>query len=259
MATYNPEARGDFDILPAIDLRRGRVVRLLRGDFERETIYSEDPVLVAERLVREGARWLHVVDLDGARDPAARQFGVVAAIVDGVGERARVEVAGGLRDEPAVEGALRAGAARAIVGTAAVADPSFAARLVAAFGSERIAVALDVRHGMAVGHGWRPGVPGVAVDEALGHLADAGVTTFAVTAIDRDGTLEGPDLGLLGALTRAQRGAIIASAGISTIDDLRAVRALGCTAAIIGRALYEGRLCLADAAIALGGSGKDVE
>jgi len=241
-----------FDLLPAIDLRGGRVVRLLRGDFARETVYADDPVAVAERFVDGGARWLHVVDLDGARDPAKRQLGLVAAIVAGVGDRARVEVAGGLRDERAVSSALAVGAARAVVGTAALADPTLAACLVKTHGTGRIAVALDVRDGMAVGHGWRTGAPGQPAADAMARLADVGVATFEVTAIDRDGTLAGPDLALLGALVGAGRGSVIASGGVSSTDDLRAVRALGCRGAIVGVALYEGRLTL-EAAIAAGG------
>jgi phosphoribosylformimino-5-aminoimidazole carboxamide ribotide isomerase len=237
---------GAFAVLPAIDLRGGRVVRLVRGDFARETVYGDNPVAVAVGFVEEGAGWLHLVDLDGARDPAARQRDLVAAIVAGVGERARVEVAGGLRDEAAVDAVIRAGAARAVVGTSALRDPAFAARLVAAYGADRIAVALDVRGGLAVGHGWRPGAPGVPVDEAVGALADAGVTIFEVTAIDRDGTLGGPDVDLLARVVAIGRGAVIASAGIASPADVRGVRDLGCAGAIVGRALYDGRLALAD-------------
>ncbi len=246
MASRKPGPQA-FDLLPAIDLRGGRVVRLLHGDFGRETVYGDDPAAVAEQFVDEGARWLHVVDLDGARDPLMRQLGLVAAIVAGVGDRSRVEVAGGLRDERAVAATLLAGAARAVVGTAALADPAFAGRLVVTHGAERIAVALDVRDGLAVGHGWRTGAPGVPAGEAMARLADVGVTTFEVTAIERDGTLAGPDLALLGALAGAGRGDVIASAGISSADDLRAVRALGCRGAIVGRALYVGRVTLAEA------------
>jgi phosphoribosylformimino-5-aminoimidazole carboxamide ribotide isomerase len=245
-----------FDLLPAIDLRGGHVVRLLRGDFEHETVYADDPVAVAGRFVEEGARWLHVVDLDGARDPAARQLDLVAAIVAGVGERARVEVAGGLRTDAAVDEMLRAGAARAVVGTAALEDAALAARLVAAHGADRVAVALDVRDGLAVGHGWRPGASGVPVEEALTRLAAAGVTTFEVTTIDRDGTLGGPDLDLLARLVAQGMGAIIASAGIATLGDLRVVRGLGCAGAIVGRALYEGRLSLPEAIAEAAGSGE---
>lgn len=237
-----------FDLLPAIDLRGGRVVRLLRGDFARETVFGEDPLVVARRFVDGGARWLHVVDLDGARNPAARQSEVVASIIAGVGKRANVEVAGGLRDEASVAAALAAGAARAVLGTAALQEPAFVASLVAAHGADRIAVALDVRDGLAVGHGWRADASGTPVLDALAVLADAGAATFEVTAIDRDGTLEGPDLALLGRLVRAGRGSIVASAGISSADDVRAVRSIGCVGAIVGRALYDGTFAL-DAAI----------
>jgi phosphoribosylformimino-5-aminoimidazole carboxamide ribotide isomerase len=247
----NPDPGGSFDLLPAIDLREGRVVRLLRGDFDRETTYAGDPVAVAVAFVRAGARWLHVVDLDGARDPRARQVDRVRQIVGGVGESARVEVAGGLRDEESAAAMLAAGAARIVVGTAALHDPAFARRLVDRHGPDRIAAALDIRDGRAVGNGWVPGDPGVPLGAAVFALADAGVTTFEVTAIDRDGTLAGPDLALLGRVVALGRGAVIASAGISTTDDLRAARALGCTGAIVGRALYEGRITIGSALAAL--------
>jgi phosphoribosylformimino-5-aminoimidazole carboxamide ribotide isomerase len=245
--TGNGASSPAFDLLPAIDLSGGRVVRLLRGDYGAATTYGEDAPAFADALVAGGARWLHVVDLDGARDPAARQTRLVAAIIARVGSRAAVEVAGGLRDDRAVEASLEAGAARVILGTAALRDPAFAGRLAVRFGPERIGVALDVRDGLAVGHGWVPGAPGVAVADALTRLADVGIRIFEVTAIDRDGTLEGPDLALLASLVRHGSGAIIASAGIARAVDITAVRALGCAGAIVGRALYEGRLSLEDA------------
>ncbi len=146
---------------------------------------------------------------------------------------------------------LEAGAARVVVGTAALQDPALVRRLVDRHGPSRVAVALDVRQGRAVGHGWAPGGPSMAAEQAVASLADAGVVTFEVTAIDRDGTLTGPDLALLGRMGAIGRGAIIASAGITTTSDLSAVRALGCAGAIVGRALYEGRLTLEDALDAL--------
>jgi len=241
-----------FEVLPAIDLRGGRVVRLLRGDFGTATTYDEDGAAVAEAFVERGARWLHVVDLDGARDPGARQTDLVAAIVRRIGERARVEVAGGLRDEPAVEACFLAGAARVVVGTAALRDPAFAGRLVGQFGAGRIAVALDVRDGLAVGQGWVPGANRVPVADALERLDDEGIRIFEVTAIDRDGTLDGPDLAMLARLLQRGRGDVIASAGIASAADIAAVRALGCAGAIVGRALYEGRVTLEDALAAAG-------
>ena len=234
-----------FTLLPAIDLRGGRVVRLRQGDFARETVFSDDPVAVARGFVDAGARWLHVVDLDGARDGTSAQLTAIGSILDAVGNDASVEVAGGLRDGHAVARILDMGAARAVVGTAALDDPSFAATLVARHGAARIAVALDIRDGRAVGNGWRPGAVGQPAVDVLHRLADTGVTTFEVTAIDRDGSLGGPDLELLAAMVDIGRGAIVASAGIATLGDLRSIAAIGCRGAIVGRALYEGRLDLA--------------
>ena len=242
-----------FELLPAIDLRGGRAVRLLRGDFAAETAYADDPVAVAVAFVRAGARWLHVVDLDGARDPSARQVALVESIVRAVGDLGAVEVAGGLRDEGAVASMLHAGAARAIVGTAALRNPDLVAGLIARFGPARVGIALDVRDGLAVGHGWIPGSGGVPVVDALTRLWEAGARIFEVTAIDRDGTLAGPDLGLLGALVARGRGDIIASAGIASAADVRAARDAGCAGAIVGRAIYEGRLSLAEALAAAEG------
>jgi len=234
-----------FEILPAIDLRRGRVVRLLEGDFERETDYGEDPVAVARGFASAGARTLHIVDLDGAREGRPVQLEAITAIAT-VG-LARIEVAGGLRLATDVSAAFGAGADRIVVGTSAIEDPSFAAELVARHGATRVVAALDVREGLAVGHGWQRGAPGVGAEDALRGLADAGIVTFEVTAINRDGRLKGPDLVLLRRLVELDKGEIMASGGIASLEDLRAVRDLGCTGAIVGRALYEGRLDLAEA------------
>lgn len=241
------ERRRDFEILPAIDLRGGRVVRLAKGDFRRETVYGTDPAAVAESFAAAGTRWIHVVDLDGARDGQRRQVTAIARILGAVGERVRCEVAGGLRDEAAVEAVLQAGAARVVVGTAALRDPGLAGRLISRFGAERVAIALDVRDGVAVGQGWVPGAAGVPADEALSVLSALGARIFVVTAIARDGLLSGPDLDLLRGMVELGRGDIIASAGVTTLEDIAAARKLGCSGAIVGRAIYEGRLDLAGA------------
>ena len=233
-----------FDVLPAIDLRGGRVVRLMQGDFERETSYSDDPVGVARRFVDAGASWLHVVDLDGARTGVPVHVAVIRSLISAVGDRARVEVAGGLRDTRAVASAIGAGAARVVIGTAALREPAFAGRLVEHYGPERVAVAIDVRGGRAVGHGWATDAVGVDPAHAVGQLRDAGVTTFEATAIERDGSREGPDIRLYERLVALGQGSIIASAGISSQADLRAVREAGCVGAILGRALYDGTIDL---------------
>jgi phosphoribosylformimino-5-aminoimidazole carboxamide ribotide isomerase len=238
-----------FELLPAIDLRRGRVVRLRKGDFARETAYSDDPVAVARSFAEAGATWLHVVDLDGARSGKPAHQSQLRSIMNAVGDRLAVEVAGGLRSAEAAASALAMGAARVVLGTAVLHEPALAGELVQRHGATGIAVALDVRAGEAIGEGWSGRAAGRPVDEALASLAGEGVETFEVTAIDRDGELDGPDLELLARLVELDRGRIIASAGIGSIDNLRAVRSLGCAGAIVGRAIYEGRLDLAAACV----------
>ncbi len=240
-----------FELYPAIDLRGGAVVRLRQGNFDRATVYPGNPVTIGRAFVTGGARWIHVVDLDGARSGEPMQLPAIRSIIVAVAGRARIQVAGGLRTEAAVGSALDAGASRVVVGTAALRDPSFATRIVEAHGPDAIAVALDVRHGVAIGEAWRSGADGAAVNDALRRLADAGVEAFVVTAIERDGLLEGPDLGLLARLVLLDRGAIIASGGIASLDDLRAVRTIGCGGAIVGRAVYEGRIHLEEAVTAI--------
>jgi phosphoribosylformimino-5-aminoimidazole carboxamide ribotide isomerase len=243
-----------FEILPAIDLRGGRVVRLRQGDFAQETAYATDPAAVARGFVEAGASWIHVVDLDGARAGEPVQYQAIRGVIDAVGERTRVEVAGGLRTLETAASALRSGAARVVLGTAALADPGLVASLVATHGQGRLAAAIDVRDGRAVGHGWADGTAGIDAVVAISALADVGVTTFEVTAIERDGLLGGPNLRLYERLVNLDRGDIVASGGITTLDDLRDLRAAGCAGAILGRALYEGRLDLA-AAISLAAGG----
>ena len=240
-----------FELLPAVDLRAGRVVRLQQGDFTRETVFGDNPVTVAERFVDDGAAWLHVVDLDGARAGEPVQLGTMALIAASVRERAAVEAAGGLRSAAAVDAALAVGARRVVLGTAALRDPELVRSVVAAHGSDAIAVALDVRGDRAVGDAWRSGADGLSPDRLIASLSERGVSTFEVTAIDRDGLQQGPDLELLGRLTKLRIGRVIASGGIRNIEDVLAVRDLGCAGAIVGRALYEGTFDLVAALSAL--------
>jgi phosphoribosylformimino-5-aminoimidazole carboxamide ribotide isomerase len=235
-----------FEIIPAIDLRAGRVVRLREGDFARETEYGTDPLAVAEDFAIAGARWLHLVDLDRARGEA-RQTSLVNAIVRRTAGRLHCQVGGGLRNEEAVAATLAAGAARVVLGTVAIREPHLVRRLVATHGTERIVAALDVRDGQSVGEGWRDGAPELPVHEALDALAGAGVDRYIVTSIARDGGLGGPDLELLRRLVAIGRGAIFASGGIASISDLKAVRDIGCEGAVVGRAIYDGVIDLAEA------------
>jgi phosphoribosylformimino-5-aminoimidazole carboxamide ribotide isomerase len=242
-----------FEILPAIDLRGGSVVRLQQGDFDRETVFATDPIEIARQFAEEGASWIHVVDLEAARTGVPTDAGIVSAIAAAVGAETRIEAAGGLRTAEAVAAVLDAGAARAVVGTAAIRDPSFARQLVDAHGAARIAVAIDVRGDRALGDGWSSSDPGVDAESAILRSSDAGVETFEVTAIERDGLLAGPDVALYERVVGLARGSIVASGGIATLEDIAALRETGCTGAIIGRALYDGRFSVRDA---LGRSGR---
>jgi len=235
-----------FDILAAIDLRGGKVVRLRQGDFAREAVYGDDPVEVADRFASAGVRWLHVVDLDAARSGGSEHGDVIGDLLVQVAARVAVEVGGGVRDEHRARELLAAGARRVVIGTAALTDSPLVRGIVAEHGSEALAVAIDVRDGLTYGRGWGADGAGPPLDSAIETLAAAGVGTFEVTAIDRDGSLDGPDLELLAQAIGLGAGDIIASGGIRSIADLEAVKGLGCRGAIVGRAIYEGRISLDD-------------
>jgi phosphoribosylformimino-5-aminoimidazole carboxamide ribotide isomerase len=243
-----------FELMAAIDLRAGRVVRLQQGDFARETVFGHDPVATARAFAHAGAPWLHVVDLDGARAGEPSQLDVVARIVSAAGDATRIEAAGGIRSADAISAALATGARRIVLGTAALRDPALVRDAVAAHGSDAIAIALDVRGGKAVGDAWQEAGDGQSPERLIESLAEVGATTFEVTAIDRDGLLGGPDLDLLRGLARFGNGRVIASGGIRNVDDVLTVRDLGCAGAIVGRALYDGTFDL-EAALATLGSG----
>jgi phosphoribosylformimino-5-aminoimidazole carboxamide ribotide isomerase len=233
-------------VYPAIDLLAGRCVRLTQGDFARDTVYGEDPVTMARRWEALGARWLHVVDLDGARAGQPRQAPLVAAICAAV--RIPVQVGGGLRTAAAVERVLETGAARAVVGTVAVRDPALCAALCREFPG-RIAVGIDARDGLVRVAGW---LEGEAVEAATLARAAAqrGAACIVSTDIGRDGMQDGPDLAGTRAVARAAGIPVIASGGVGAIDQVRAVAALepdGVAGVIVGRALYTGAVSLADA------------
>ena len=241
----------EFTVIPAIDLRGGRVVRLQEGDFDRERVYGDSPPEAAVAFAAVGARWIHVVDLDGARAGERRQSEAIGAIREALPPEVRLQVGGGIRTAGAVADTLAAGADRVVLGTSAVEDPTLVKDAIERHGSDRVAIALDIRDGIAVGRGWVRGAPGQAVEPTIANLARIGVATFVVTAIDRDGLLGGPDLTLLERLLTLTDADVIASGGIATIEDLRATRAIGCTGAIVGRALYDGRIDLAEALAAV--------
>jgi phosphoribosylformimino-5-aminoimidazole carboxamide ribotide isomerase len=243
------------DLFPAIDLRGGRCVRLYQGDYGRETVYGDDPVAQAESFAAAGAPWIHVVDLDAARTGEAANRAVVAAIAAAVD--VPVQAGGGVRDDAAADALLAAGVRRVVVGTAALADPAWVRRLAARHPG-RVAVGLDARGRDVAVHGWTEGSGRDLVDLAR-CFDDAGVAALVVTEIGRDGTLAGPDLGQLGDVLAATRLDVVASGGVGTLADLRALAALDVggrhlAGAIVGRALYEGAFALPDAVAATAGA-----
>ena len=233
-------------LLPAVDIRDGKCVRLVQGDFDRETVYDEDPVAVAKRYESEGARWLHVVDLDAALEGVPRNREIVAEVIRSV--RIPVQCSGGIRDDEALEAASRAGAARVVAGTAALRDPAFVERAVERHGGF-LAVGLDVRGETLQARGW--------TEEAgqlwptLERLVALGVARFVVTDVARDGMLEGPNLQLLSDVLGKTERAVVASGGVSSLDDLRAIDRLGVEGCIVGKALYAGRFTLPEALAAV--------
>lgn len=234
---------GGFLVLPALDVLEGRCVRLREGRREAVTIEGGDPAAAAIRFAAEGARFLHLVDLDGAFSGSPTP-GLVERIVAAAGG-VPVQVGGGYRTEEAVEAALAAGAARVMVGTAAVA-PEFLRSAAARF-SEGLIVAIDVRDGRVASHGWTE-TADLAPEELARRCAEAGVTRLLATSTRRDGSLAGPDLDLLERVLAASGLPVLAAGGVSSLADLRAVRDLGCEGAIAGSALWSGRFTLAEAA-----------
>jgi phosphoribosylformimino-5-aminoimidazole carboxamide ribotide isomerase len=240
-------ARARVILYPAIDVLDGRAVRLVRGDFDDPSVYAEDPMAAAHEWVSEGARALHVVDLDGARAGEPVNVHQVRAILDTVG--VPVQVGGGLRSADAVADVLEAGAARAVVGTAAYRDPEFLDAVLAAHG-ERVAVAVDVRDGEVSAAGWTESTDS-APEAVLRSLAAQGVRTVVYTDVDRDGTLSGPDVDTLAGVLEKWSGRILYSGGIGSLAHLEALASLPLDGVIVGKALYEGRFTVVEAQTAL--------
>ena len=235
-----------MEIYPAIDLKDGRCVRLRQGLADQVTVYGDDPVAMARHWVEQGARRLHVVDLDGAFRGLPAHTDVIARITAAI--KIPVQVGGGLRTEEQMQAVLDAGAARFVVGTRACADPGGLARLVARFG-ERLVVGIDARDGRVRVSGWVEASD--LTPEALArHAAEAGVKTVIYTDTATDGMLTGPNFGGVRAVSAALGGAgLIASGGVATADDVRRLAAIGCpnlVGVIVGKALYEGRATLGE-------------
>jgi phosphoribosylformimino-5-aminoimidazole carboxamide ribotide isomerase len=242
-----------MDLFPAIDLRDGRCVRLYQGDYDRETVYGDDPVAQARAFAADGAPWIHVVDLDAARtgDPVNRAaVAAIAAAVD-----VPVQTGGGVRDDAAADALLSSGVRRVVVGTAALDDPDWVRRLAGRHPG-RVAVGLDAWGRDVAVRGWVEGSGHDLVDVAR-RFDDAGVAALVVTEIGRDGTLEGPALDQLSDVLAATGLDVVASGGVGSLDDLRALAMLAVdgrrlAGAIVGRALYEGAFRLSEAVAVTG-------
>ena len=231
-------------IFPAIDLRDGDVVRLLKGDYNQMTVYGENPLEVAEEFEEAGAEFLHVVDLDGAIDGSTPNFAAVKEIIEGTG--LKVEIGGGIRSEEIIVDYAQIGALRVIIGSMAIKDPEFTARMIKKHG-RNVAVGVDISEGRVAIKGWTE-VTDKTVDEMCQELIDYGVRTIICTDISKDGAMEGTNIELYRKLVE-QYGDyvdIIASGGISTMDDLEKLHEIGVDGVIIGRALYNGALDLAE-------------
>jgi phosphoribosylformimino-5-aminoimidazole carboxamide ribotide isomerase len=238
-----------IELYPAIDLRDGRAVRLLRGEFEAETVYSQDPVEVARSYEAAGARWIHVVDLDAARTGEPANLALVAAIAGTVA--CSVQAGGGVRGPEAAERLLDAGVDRVVVGTAAVESPGLVADLAARHPG-RVAAGLDARGRRLAVRGWTEEASADLV-EAARRLEGEGAAALVVTEIGRDGTMAGPDLDQLSAVLQATNVDVVASGGVGSLGDLRTLGALALdggrslAGVIVGRAFYEGRFSLQEA------------
>lgn len=231
-----------MELYPAVDVQGGRVVRLRQGAADDATAYADDPVAVAQGFARDGARWVHFVDLDrafGRGDNRALARAFLSAV------RVPVQVGGGLRTPEAIEEMLDWGATRVVIGTKAATDPALVEQLLRRHGPERLAVGIDAKNGQVAVRGWTEVFDLTALQLAE-RVHTQGARTVIYTDVARDGMLTGPDVG--GACALAALGLdVIASGGVASLDDLRTVRAAGLAGAIIGRALYEGRFTLPEA------------
>lgn len=237
-------------LFPAIDLRDGRCVRLHQGDYGRETVYGDDPVAQALAFAEAGAAWIHVVDLDAARTGVPVNRAVVAAIAEAV--PVPVQCGGGVRDAESAASLFAAGVERVVIGTAALGDPGLVRALAR---DHRVAVGLDGRSGEVATEGWLVRSGRTVLDVARS-FADAGVDAFVVTDIGRDGTLAGPDLVGLREIVAATPVDVIASGGVGSLDDLRALATVEThgrrlAGVIAGKAIYEGRFTVSDAVAVL--------
>ena len=239
-------------LYPAIDIRGGRCVRLIEGDFARETVFADDPASMAEQWESQGASWIHIVDLDGARDGVPRNTASIEAIRERVS--LSIQVGGGIRSADDVECYLDAGIDRVVLGTIAIYEPELIQAISGRWG-DRIAVGLDARNGKLAGSGWIDQTEASALKTAL-DLRSRGVQTFIYTDISRDGTLIGPNLSEIRIMVDALGEGVVASGGVSQTSDLLSIRQTGATGVVVGRALYDGRITMSEALAAMSDEGE---
>ena len=237
-----------MNIFPAIDLIDGKAVRLIRGDYNQMTVYHNDPAAVAQNFADCGAKYLHVVDLEGARDGSTPNLDVVANIIEKSGSF--VEIGGGIRSMKTVKAYMDAGAARVIIGTAAVTDPDFLDRALDAYG-EKIAVGVDIRDGLVAIKGWTE-VSSLSCFDFCEQLQNKGVSTVICTDISKDGLLSGTNLDLYKEMAERFSLKITASGGVSSVADVKRLSEMGLYGAILGKALYTGAIDLKTAIEASG-------
>ncbi len=230
-------------LLPAIDLYEKKAVRLLEGDYRKMTVYSDDPLSVAHDFAVQGAEWIHMVDLEGAREGTTPNLEVVAGIVRNTS--LSVEVGGGIRSMEVAGRYLEAGVARVILGTAAVTDEDFLREALRCYG-ERIAVGVDLKDGYVAIKGWLE-TSAYTAEEFLGKMQKMGARTVICTDISRDGAMRGTNLALYADLSRRYSLQLIASGGVSSLSDVRALAGMGLYGAIVGKAYYTGAISLREA------------
>lgn len=237
-----------MDILPAIDLRDAKVVRLLQGDYDRQVTYGDDPAAVAEQFVAAGAGWIHVVDLDAARSGRLTNTDSVRAICDAVAGRAKVECGGGVRDRDTIEKMRDVGVSRVVIGSAAMKNPAWFRELLADadLPNEGIALGLDARDGYLRAEGWTEKVDQTA-DAFARQVTGSGLGAIVYTDIARDGMLTGVNVEATRRVIDATDVPVVASGGVRSLEDVKACLDIGCAGMIVGKAYYEGRIDLVEA------------
>ncbi len=230
-----------MELFPAIDIYDGKVVRLLKGEYDKMTVYGEDPVGTAQSFIDCGARWAHVVDLMGARDGECHILDIVRAMPKGIS----IEVGGGIRTERRIAEYIEAGARRVVLGTAAITDMGFTRGMIKKYG-EYIAVGVDIKDGKAAVKGWTE-LSEKSYEDICAELDGMGLKTLICTEISRDGAMRGIDAEFYGRLSEGYGFDVTASGGVTSIDDIRALNARGLYGAIIGKALYTGDIDLKEA------------